>query len=179
MFLTKFSKIAKLEKYRLSRGFSKKILDFLCWVLENTLIPDFESWMRWWHKRVYHMYSDVIFGWILWIWLSSWNFCLNILILFSQSLENVIFSFFKSSLENLPGVVVGLRPPRIPRQIFKRSRKKSKYQKKVPTISQMHNISQKNVSIYIIYGKLGVYTENTSGSCCSRLFGVTFQSLLG
>ena len=108
VFLTKFSKIAKLEKYRLSRGFSKKILDFLCWVLENTLIPDFESWMRWWHKRVYHMYSDVIFGWILWIWLSSWNFCLNILILFSQSLENVIFSFFKSSLENLPGVVVGL-----------------------------------------------------------------------
>ena len=43
VFLTKFSKI---EKYRLSRGFSKKILDFLCWVLENTLIPDFESWMR-------------------------------------------------------------------------------------------------------------------------------------
>ena len=105
--LNKIFENAKLEKYRLSRGFSKKILDFLCWVLENTLIPDFESWMRWWHKRVYHMYSDVIFGWILWIWLSSWNFCLNILILFSQSLENVIFSFFKSSLENLPGVVVG------------------------------------------------------------------------
>ena len=32
----------------------------------------------------------------------------------------------------------------------KRSRKKSKYQKKVPTISQTHNISQKNVTIYII-----------------------------
>ena len=40
------------------------------------------------------------------------------------------FHFFKSSLENLPGVVVGLRPSRIPRHIFKRSRKKIKISEK-------------------------------------------------
>ena len=42
-----------------------------------------------WHKRLYHMYSDVIFGWILWFWLSSWHFYLSILILFRDRLENL------------------------------------------------------------------------------------------
>ena len=27
-----------------------------------------------WHKRGYHMYSDVIFGWVAWIWLSISDF---------------------------------------------------------------------------------------------------------
>ena len=34
-----------------------------------------------WHKRLYHMYSDVIFGWVVWIWLSISHFVLSILIL--------------------------------------------------------------------------------------------------
>ena len=34
------------------------------------------------HKRAYHMHSDVIFGWVLWVWLSSWDFFLSIFILF-------------------------------------------------------------------------------------------------
>ena len=42
-----------------------------------------------WHKRLYHMYSDVIFGWILWFWLSSWHFYLSILILFRDRLQNL------------------------------------------------------------------------------------------
>ena len=113
------------------------------------------------------MYSDLIFGWILWIWLSSWNFFLNILILFSQSLENVIFSFFKSSLENLPGVVVGLRPPRIPRQIFKRTFKNENitfssnsenkikiFRQKFQLLSQIRNIQPKITSLYIWYTRL-------------------------
>ena len=50
---------------------------------------------QFWHKRLYHMYSDVIFGWVVWIWLSILHFVLNILILFSPSVSN------------LPGVVGG------------------------------------------------------------------------
>ena len=98
------------------------------------------------------------FGWVVGTFVWIFWFC------FRNRLKMLYFHFFKSSLENLPGVVVGLRPPRIPRQIFKRTlkknenitfssdcEKKSKYQKKVPTISQIHNISQKNVTIYIIF----------------------------
>ena len=59
------------------------------------------------HKRGYRTYSDVVFGWVAWILLSSLGFLLSSL----------------TFRENLPGVVVGLRPPRIPQQIFKRSRK--------------------------------------------------------
>ena len=42
-------------------------------------------------------------------------------------------------------------PPNVSILSSKRFRKKTKYQKKVPTISQIHNISQKNVTIYIIF----------------------------
>ena len=35
-----------------------------------------------WHKRHYHMYSDVIFGWVVWIWLNSWHFVSDSLIFF-------------------------------------------------------------------------------------------------
>ena len=40
-----------------------------------------------WHKRRYHMYSDVIFGSVLWIWLSSWHFVSDILIFFGNRLK--------------------------------------------------------------------------------------------
>ena len=36
-----------------------------------------------WHKRRYHTHTDVIFGWVAWIWLSISTFLLSILTLFS------------------------------------------------------------------------------------------------
>ena len=57
-----------------------------------------------WHKRLYHMYSDVIFGWVVCIWLTISHFVQCILILFSPSVSN------------LPGVVGGTaRSPPGPR----------------------------------------------------------------
>ena len=85
------------------------------------------------------MYSDVIFGWVVWIWLNSWHFVSDSLI------------FFWQSLEDLPGGTPGRRcrrsgrrrrfapPPasaaataarRASRQIFKRLPKKIKLSEK-------------------------------------------------
>ena len=113
---TNFPKIVKLGILWCTRVFLKKIsilfvefwkthsvLDFQRWMRLTLFYQRNKScgsryyitawhgimWIRWWHKRAYHMYSDVIFGWVLWIWLSSWNFYLSILILFSQSLEKL------------------------------------------------------------------------------------------
>ena len=107
---------------------------------------------RWWHKRVYHMYSDVIFGWILWIWLSSWNFCLNILILFSQSLENVIFSFFLKFAWKFAGGSEEAEGRRRPPANFQAIAKQNQNtQKKVPTTQPNAQYSAKNnVSIHVI-----------------------------
>ena len=119
------------------------------------------------------MYSDVIFGWVLWILVISWHFVSNILFFFRYRLK-IWWGHVQDFFFNLPGVVVGLRPPRIPRQIKKKSpgrapikflsdsEKKIKYQKKVTTITNIHNISQKNVTIYIV---LFVYLCQKIPSC--------------
>ena len=54
-----------------------------------------EDVKRWGHKRAYHMHSDVIFGWVLWVWLSSWDFFLSILILFRNRLEDKIWGLHR------------------------------------------------------------------------------------
>ena len=66
--------------------------------------------------------------------------------MFSQSLENVTFSFFKNSLVNLPG------DPRRP-YVFRRLRKQNQnIQTKVPTTQPNPQYSAKNnVTIHMIY----------------------------
>ena len=49
-----------------------------------------------WHKRLYHMYSDVIFGRVLWIWLCSWRFFLSISVV-SRSLARKIETLVASA----------------------------------------------------------------------------------
>ena len=112
---TNFPKIVKLGILWCTRVFWKKIsilfvefwkthsvLDFQRWMRLTLFYQRNKScgsryyitawhgimWIRWWHKRAYHMYSDVIFGWVLWIWLSSWNFYLSILIFFRNRLKS-------------------------------------------------------------------------------------------
>ena len=116
-----------------------------------------------WHKRVYHMHSDVIFCWVLWIWLSSWNFCLIFWFYFRNRLKMLYFDFFRVRLKicrgsssafgllGSPGKFSSEREKNQNITFSSDCEKKSKYQKKVPTISQIHNISQKNVTIYIIF----------------------------
>ena len=52
-------------------------------IKEHFLTDHYSITVAFWHKRRYHMYSDVIFGWVLWIWLSSWHFVSDILIFFA------------------------------------------------------------------------------------------------
>ena len=99
------------------------------------------------HKRAYHMYSDVIFGWVLWIWLSSWHFFLSILILFCDCLQ-----------EKIETLVV----PRAPRRALGTTKvpifflqaiakQNQNTQKKVPTTQPNPQYSAKNnVTIHMI-----------------------------
>ena len=78
----------KLKVYLfLQRIFWKIALQFSKVLLRNDhgILYTYQNMKRWGHKRVYHTHSDVIFVWVLWIWLSSWDFFLSILI-FSESL---------------------------------------------------------------------------------------------
>ena len=54
------------------------------------------------------MYGDVIFGCVLWIWLSISHFVLNILILFSPSVSN--FSWFVGGTAKSPSGPRGFDP---------------------------------------------------------------------
>ena len=79
--------------YSYDKTWKQSVHECLC--IYHGLVRDINDvWKRkeWeiWHKQLYHMYSDVIFGWVLWIWLSSWHFFLSILILFRDCLQEKI-----------------------------------------------------------------------------------------
>ena len=79
--------------YSYDKTWKQSVHECLC--IYHGLVRDINDvWKRkeWeiWHKQLYHMYSDVIFGWVLWIWLSSWHFFLSILILFRDRLQEKI-----------------------------------------------------------------------------------------
>ena len=85
------------------------------------------------------MYRDVIFGWVLCIWLSSWHFFLNILIFFAIAWK------FAGGSEEAEG---RRRPPANFQAIAKQNQNT---QKKVPTTQPNPQYSAKNnVSIHMI-----------------------------
>ena len=109
-----------------------------------------------WHKRRYHMYSDVIFGWVLWIWLSSWHFVSDILIFFGNRLKIC-------RVAPTPASTAATAARRASRQIFKRLPKKNQnIRNKVPTTQPNPQYSAKNnVTIHVIVP----FMPNNQSSC--------------
>ena len=97
------------------------------------------------------------FGWVVGTFVWIFWFC------FRNRLKMLYFHFFKVRLKicrgsssafgllGSPGKFSSEREKNQNITFSSDCEKKSKYQKKVPTISQIHNISQKNVTIYIIF----------------------------
>ena len=117
-----------------------------------------------WHKRGYHMYSDVVFGLIAWISLIIGDFLAEYLDFFSPwvvKLKNhtghAQRRFAAVARSRSRCAAAGKKPPGARRctpcgfsilpPILKKSQDISK---KVPDIRQIHAISQKNVAISII-----------------------------
>ena len=115
------------------------------------------------HKRGYHTYSNVIFGWVACFLLSSSGFCC-VAWRFLRSLDNITKSrrgtppgprsVVEAGVSEAPGLHYTPRARRCAQtwfcNIVQRSQKTSSYQQKARAISKKHAISQKNVAICII-----------------------------
>ena len=124
----------------LQRIFWKIALQFSKVLLRNDhgILYTYQNMKRWGHKRVYHMHSDVIFGWVLWIWLSSWHFFLSIFIFF------VIARKTKGGRSRFAAEAKTLN------FVLRAITKKIKIlRKKCQLLSQIHNTQPKTTSLYI------------------------------
>ena len=125
-----------------------------------------------WHKRVYHMHSDVIFCWVLWIWLSSWNFCLIFWFYFRNRLKMLYFDFFRVRLKICRGSSSAQAnfKKKWKYNIFNRLRKQNQnIQTKVPTTQPNPQYSAKNnVTIHMIYTFMPPPLQQTTMLHCYR-----------